>query len=106
MCLKEDYRKVGLPMLPVVKGDEITTRQILVYTLWTVAISLCLIFAKVGVVYLLAAVSLGIIFILKARKLERMPEVKEAWRLFGYSITYLMLLFVALIVDTLINVRI
>ena len=106
MCLKEDYRKVGLPMLPLVKGDEITAKQILAYTLWTVAISLTLVFSKVGAIYLLAAVTLGILFISKAKKLQRIPEVKEAGRLFGFSISYLMLLFVALIVDTFINVRI
>lgn len=105
ICLKEDYQKVGLPMLPVVKGEGITARQILTYTWWTVAISLSLIFAKVGLIYTLAAMLLGILFIRKATELRKHTDAKQAGKLFGFSIVYLMLLFVSLMTDSLFHVK-
>ncbi len=105
LCLKEDYRKVGLPMLPVVKGDEITTRQIVIYTWWTVAASLILFIAGAGLIYISAALFLGALFILKASKLRKVTVTQEAGKLFGFSITYLMALFVALMLDSLVKVK-
>jgi len=105
LCLKEDYRKVGLPMLPVVKGDEITTRQILHYSWWTVLTSLTLGLAGVGVIYVISAVLLGTIFLIKAMKLKKRMVVNEAGKLFGFSIIYLLALFVALMLDALVKVK-
>jgi protoheme IX farnesyltransferase len=105
LCLKEDYRKVGLPMLPIVKGDEITTRQILHYSWWTVLTSLTLGLAGVGVIYVISAVLLGTIFLIKAMKLKKRMVVNEAGKLFGFSIIYLLALFVALMLDSLVKVK-
>jgi len=105
LCLKEDYRKVGLPMLPIVKGDEITTRQILLYSWWTVLTSLTLGLAGVGVIYVISAVLLGTIFLIKAIKLKKRMIIKEAGKLFGFSIIYLLALFVALMLDSLVKVK-
>ncbi len=105
MCLKEDYRKVGLPMLPIVKGDEITTRQIVLYSWWTVLTSLALLIAGVGLIYVISAPFLGTLFILKSIQLKKLKDLTEAGRLFGFSITYLLALFLALIVDSLINIK-
>jgi len=105
MCLKEDYRKVGLPMLPVLKGNAVASRQIVVYVGWTVLTSLVLLFGQVGIIYAVSALFLGTLFILRAVKLEKTSVTAEAGRLFGYSITYLLALFVALIVDSLMTFR-
>lgn len=105
LCLKEDYRKVGLPMLPVVKGDEITTRQILLYSWWTVLTSLALGPAGVGVIYVISAVLLGTLFLIKAMKLRKRMVVNDAGKLFGFSIAYLLALFAALMLDSLVKVK-
>jgi len=105
LCLKEDYRKVGLPMLPIVKGDEITIRQIVIYTWWTVATSLMLFIAGAGLIYISAALFLGALFILKASKLRKVNVTPDAGKLFGYSIIYLLALFVALMLDSLVKVK-
>jgi protoheme IX farnesyltransferase len=105
MCLKEDYRKVGLPMLPLVKGDEFTTKQIALYSWWTVLISSTLFLAGVGAIYIISALFLGTLFILKSKRLKKTSLVSEAGKLFGFSIRYLLALFLALIADSLINVK-
>lgn len=105
MCLKDDYRRVGLPMLPLVKGDDVAKKQILIYTVWTVALSLGLAFAKVGFVYILSALLLGGLFIYRASKLRQSTLTKPAAKLFSFSIIYLMLLFAALITDALLGLR-
>jgi protoheme IX farnesyltransferase len=62
LCLKEDYRAANLPMLPVVKGDAATLRQIFYYTMVLVAISLSLLLIQFSWLYLLAATLLGGVF--------------------------------------------
>ncbi len=101
MCVKKDYEKAKIPMLPVVKGDKETARQILVYTLWMVAFSLALLLVKAGLVYLLLALILNGIFVYKAYRTWRQVTVKEAWGLFGYSIVYLLILFSGIMVDSI-----
>jgi heme o synthase len=100
LCVKRDYEAVKLPMLPVIKGDGETRRQILLYTLVTVAISLALLLVAAGVVYLLAALVLGYFFTTKAFRVWRARDNAQAWGLFKYSIIYLMTLFVAMIADS------
>ncbi len=99
LCVKKDYEKAKIPMLPVVKGDRETARQILVYTLWMVAFSLALLFVRAGLVYLLLALILNGIFVYKAYRLWRRGVFNEAWGLFGYSIVYLLVLFLGLMAD-------
>jgi protoheme IX farnesyltransferase len=104
--IRKDYAAAGVPMLPVVRGIPETTRQIALYTLLMVAISLLLWpVARMGLVYLGAAVGLGAVFIWQAYALWRRGASEEAStqgaiKLYKYSISYLSLLFLAVAVDT------
>lgn len=104
MLIQEDYAKVNVPMLPVVDGDRATAKQIFIYTLALVPTTLLLIypFEVAGVVYGLVALGLGIGFIYQAWDLMQAPGDKDRARsLFKFSILYMMLLCVALVVDSL-----
>jgi protoheme IX farnesyltransferase len=106
--IRKDYAAAGVPMLPVVKGIPETTRQIGLYTLLMVAISLLLWpVAQMGLIYLGAAVGLGSVFIYQAYRLWKRGASEEASTqgaiaLYKYSISYLSLLFLAIAVDALI----
>jgi protoheme IX farnesyltransferase len=106
--IRKDYAAAGVPMLPVVRGIPETTRQIGLYTLLMVAISLVLWpVAEMGLIYLGAAVGLGAVFIWQAYGLWRRGASEEASTqgaiaLYRYSISYLSLLFLAVAVDALI----
>ena len=96
----EDYRKSGLPMLPVTHGSEFTRLQVLLYTLVLCAATLLpFVFGMSGVIYLLAAILLGAGFIGYAWALWRRYSDALARRTFRYSIAYLSLLFTALLLD-------
>lgn len=104
LMIKEDYAKVGVPMLPVVEGAEPTVWQIWWYTLVTVATTLLLTYPlhACGYVYTGIALWLGGIFIYKAWKLLQNPEEKSLARgLFLYSISYMMLLCLGMVIDRL-----
>jgi heme o synthase len=100
LCLKRDYEAVSMPMLPVVKGDTETKRQIILYTIWLLAVSLILPLVGAGVLYICAAIGLGGGFVWKAIQTYRQTENGPAWGLFKYSIVYLMGLFTAMIADS------
>lgn len=108
--IRKDYAAAGVPMLPVVKGIPETTRQIGLYTVLMVAISLLLWpVAKMGLIYLGAAVGLGAVFIFQAYRLWQRGASEEASTqgaitLYRYSISYLSLLFLAIAVDALVFV--
>jgi len=91
-------------MLPVVRGNDETARQIVWYSLVLVAVTL-LPFAwhTVGVLYLAAALLLGALFLRLAWRLQRETTTARAGALFRYSLLYLALLFVALAIDPLIG---
>jgi protoheme IX farnesyltransferase len=106
--IRKDYAAAGVPMLPVVKGIPETTRQIALYTMLMVAISLVL-FAvgRMGAIYLVAAVGLGAMFLWQAYGLWRRGSSEEAStagaiRLYKFSISYLSLLFAAIALDALV----
>ena len=105
--IRRDYEAARVPMLPVVKGVPETARQIALYTVLLVAISLVFFaVARMGPVYLAAAVGLGAVFLWRAFTLWRQaasPEgsLVQAIRLYRYSISYLTLLFAAVAVDSL-----
>lgn len=104
LMIREDYAKVGVPMLPVVVGDAATTRQIWLYTLILIPTTLLLIYPLqvAGAVYGGVAIVLGSIFIKKAWQLLQNPSDQQTARsLFFYSILYLMLLCTAMVVDSL-----
>ena len=96
----EDYRKSGLPMLPVTHGSEFTRLQVFLYTLVLFAAALLpFVSGMSGWFYLVAAVLLNVVFIGYAWKLWRHYSDRLARKTFRYSILYLSLLFAALLVD-------
>lgn len=97
----EEYRKVEVPMLPVTHGLEYTRVQILLYTALLFVVTLLpYLTGMSGIIYLVSAVVLGLIFLGYAIKIYREPEnPKIAFSTFMYSVNYLMILFVALLVD-------
>jgi protoheme IX farnesyltransferase len=97
---KDDYRAASVPMLPAVATFARTARQILFYSVVLVAVSLVLAaVAALGVVYVVSASVLGVVFVAMALRLLRAQTPKAAMQLFSYSITYLTLLFVLMAVD-------
>lgn len=99
---KEDYIKARLPMLPVIKGDDATFRQIMIYTYALILVSLALFAVGAGWLYLLVAVGLGGYLVKKALVARRLKTVPAMRGLFGFSIVYLFGLFLALIADILV----
>ncbi len=96
----EDYRKSGLPMLPITHGAEFTRLHVLLYTLVLFAGSLLpFISGMSGVIYLVSAILLGGVFVAYAWSLWRRYSDHLARRTFRYSILYLALIFAALLVD-------
>jgi protoheme IX farnesyltransferase len=96
----DDYRKSGLPMLPITHGPELTRLHILLYTIVLVATTLLPYAIRMaGAVYLAAALALGAIFLVYAWRLYRGYSDALARATFNYSIVYLAALFAALLVD-------
>jgi len=98
LLLKESYAAAKVPMLPVVKGDAETTKQIVWYSLVLVAFTL-VVGLSLGPLYSVAAALLGAVFLAMAWKLRRSPTRRNAGVLFHYSLLYLALLFVAAALD-------
>jgi protoheme IX farnesyltransferase len=97
-----DYAAAGVPMLPVVRGEAETRRQILLYSLLLFATTLLLVpVGEMGPVYTAAAVLLGGTFVYRALRVWRTPDDARSRRLFSYSILYLGALFAAVGVDAL-----
>ncbi len=104
LMIRDDYAKVGIPMLPVVAGDKATVRQIWYYTLITVAATVLLFYplGASGILYAAIALCLGGFFIHKSWRLLHNPEDRTIAReLFLYSISYMMLLCLGMVVDSL-----
>jgi protoheme IX farnesyltransferase len=98
-----DYAAAGVPMLPVVKGEDETRRQIFVYSLVLFATTLLLApVAGLGPIYLTTAVVLGGVFVYRALVLWRSASSDRSWRLFSYSIVYLAALFGAVALDAVV----
>jgi protoheme IX farnesyltransferase len=96
----EDYRKSGLPMLPVTHGSEFTRLHVLLYTLVLFAATLLpFVYRMSGWIYLVAAVVLGALFMLHAWRLWRRYSDTLARKTFRFSIWHLSMLFAALLVD-------
>jgi len=110
--IRKDYAAAGVPMLPVVKGIPETTRQIGLYTVLLVTVSLVLwAVAPMGVIYLGAAVGLGTVFLWQSYGLWRRgaseaDSTAGAITLYKYSISYLSLLFAAVALDALVLIRV
>ena len=100
LLMRDEYAKVGLPMMPVVRGEHETRRQILLYSLLLYAVTqlpFCVGFF--GAYYLAASMALGILFIAGSVVLYRRADRRSALRLYLYSLLYLALLFGAMVLD-------
>jgi protoheme IX farnesyltransferase len=100
-----DYAAANVPMLPVVRGEAETARQIVLYAIALIAVSLLLLpAAGMGWVYFVAAVLLGAMFLFRALRLRAdAADGRAAISLFRYSISYLTLLFAAVAIDALVR---
>jgi heme o synthase len=100
LLMKDEYARAGVPMLPVVRGEAETRRQILLYTVLLYAVTqLPFCAGAFGAVYLVASVALGGGFVYGAWRLMRRPDRRTALRLYLFSLTYLALLFAAMVAD-------
>lgn len=96
----EDYAKANIPMLPVTHGIPYTKLSILLYTCLLVAVTLLpFVIDMSGIIYFIGALLLGAGFLYWAIKLKRSDDKAIAFKTFKYSIFYLMMLFVVLLVD-------
>jgi len=103
LLLREHYERAAVPMLPVVRGESVTLRRIVGYTVvLVVATVVPVATGTFGALYLVAAVLLGGLFLVLSMRLLRAPSRKGAAGLFHYSLLYLALLFVAAALDPLI----
>jgi protoheme IX farnesyltransferase len=104
LLIKRDYAAAGVPMLPVVRGEDETARQIVLYTAALVAFTLApALWGMFGLVYLASAAALGVAFLWLAWRLRRERTPARARVLFHYSLGYLGLLFVAMALDAVLG---
>jgi protoheme IX farnesyltransferase len=104
LLIRRDYEAARIPMLPVVRGERETTRQILWYAVVLVVITIGpVLFGPLGFVYLGAALLLGAAFLWLAFALRRQTSPRRASLLFHFSLLYLALLFAAMAVDPLVG---
>jgi len=104
---KDDYERVGIPMLPVTHGNAFTRNYILLYTILMVLVTIIPYLSGMsGLIYLVAALVLGGRFLYYAIRLKSDTGVELPMKVFRFSISYLMLLFTALLIDHYYIVRI
>ena len=113
MKFRDDYAAAGVPMLPVVERFVVVARQVVAYSWAMVVTSLALVpVARMGWLYLVAAVVAGALFLAEAHRLLRHARlgsgasVLKPMRLFHFSITYLTILFVGVAIDPLVHLSI
>jgi protoheme IX farnesyltransferase len=104
LLIRQHYERAGVPMLPVVRGEDETRRQIVLYSIVLVVLTLVLSpFGMMGGIYFVAAVVLGALFVRDAVRLWRQATRQAARRLYLYSMLYLFALFAAMAVDRVIS---
>ena len=100
LLMKEEYRKVGVPMLPVVRGEDETRKQILLYSVLLYAVTqLPFCAGGFGVTYAVSSILLGFGFIGGAIRLYRRADRRSALQLYLFSLAYLALLFCSMVLD-------
>ncbi len=100
----KDYENAGVPMLPVVRGELETRRQILRYTIELIAVTLLLpVFNLAGIVYLISALVLGGFLLYAAWQVWKVGGNKVAWTMYRWSSMYLAFIFLALMVDAVVG---
>jgi len=98
--MKDEYARAGVPMMPVVRGERETRKQILLYSLLLYAVTqLPFCAGGFGGIYLAASIALGGVFIAGAVRLYRRADRRSALWLYLYSLAYLALLFAAMVAD-------
>ena len=104
LMIKDDYAKIGIPMLPVVKGEHHTRMNILVYSvilsLFTVAFTF--VNQKLNVFYGITSFAISLVFIIHAIRLWRTQDKTTALSLYKYSMLYLALVFILAVIDTVV----
>jgi heme o synthase len=102
LLTKGEYAKVGVPMLPVVRGDAVTKRHIVAYSFALVAMTLVLTPLHVmGLIYLLCALVLNGLFLAYAARVVRVGSPASELSMYKFSMLYLALLFAAMVIDRL-----
>jgi protoheme IX farnesyltransferase len=103
---REEYAKVNIPMLPVTHGNEFTRLQILLYTVLLLIVTvLPYLTGMTGLIYLAAAVLLGLVFIYLALLMMLRKDNKTAMQTFAYSIVYITVLFAVLLLDHYVMIK-
>ena len=101
---REDYSAADIPMLPSVVSIRETAVRMMYYTVVLIVLSVAFSpVADMGLIYLISAIVLGLIFLVLTYHVLRDQDTRSAMRLFGYSITYITLLFGAMVVDQLVR---
>jgi protoheme IX farnesyltransferase len=102
LIAKGEYAKVGIPMMPVVRGDATTKRHIVAYSVALALLTLSLTPLHVmGTVYLVCALALDAVFLLYALRVARIGSIASERAMYRYSMLYLALLFGAMVIDRL-----
>jgi protoheme IX farnesyltransferase len=100
LMMKNEYERVGIPMMPVVRGEEETRRQIVLYTVLLFILTLLpVVFGFFGALYAVVAVALGSAFLWLATRLQREADRRSALRTYLFSLGYLAALFCAMVAD-------
>jgi heme o synthase len=100
LLMKDEYAEVGIPMLPVVRGERETRKQILLYSLLLYAVTqLPFCVGAFGGIYLIGSMVLGLLFLAGAVMLYRRADRQAALRLYLFSMLYLALLFGTMVLD-------
>jgi protoheme IX farnesyltransferase len=98
--MKDEYAKVEIPMMPVVRGEAETRRQILIYSILLYAVTqLPFCAGGLGTIYLAASMLLGVAFVYAAVRLYRRADRRSALTLYLFSLAYLALLFASMVAD-------
>jgi protoheme IX farnesyltransferase len=102
---QKDYGRAGVPMAPLVWGEAETKRQMLWYTLILLPLTILPVaFGALGILYFVSATGLGLIFLAGVVRVMRTTDwIPSAWRLYRFSLLYLALLFVAMVLDRVIR---
>lgn len=98
---KEEYSKANVPMLPVVYGDEVTAKYIFINSLILIPYSVSLYFFGLGILYLAVAVVSGTLMTIYHYKLFQNPNPEFAWKAYKVTAPYLVVIFIAIALDSL-----
>ncbi|MDR4492533.1 MAG: heme o synthase [Candidatus Nitrosocosmicus sp.] len=102
---REEYSKASVPMLPVVYGDEVTAKYIFINSLILIPYSISLYFFGLGLLYLVVAVGSGVLMTIYHYKLMQNPNPEFAWKAYKVTAPYLVIIFIAIALDSLWYIR-